>query len=474
MPQRPPSVRLSRRGFVSATAAWLVACNSSEPLQAFQAQQTQPATAPAPGPLADYGPLAPVADETTGLPLLKLPDGFSYLSMGWHKDPMTDGRPTPARHDGMGVVGADGDVLTLIRNHEVVAETGALIEGPASYDAKAGGGTTTLQFNTRSKTLEASWVSLSGTVHNCAGGVTPWGTWLSCEELVCGPGEMRMPFLRGDLEQEHGYVFEVGASRLDAAVPLKDMGRFRHEAAAIDPATGIVYLTEDHSVTRMAGFYRFIPRTPGKLVQGGSLQILCVANARDLRTGVVPDQWVDVSWQSIEEPDRGHAPGTNNMHGVLAQGVDVGGAVFSRLEGCWFTHEGVYFVSTDGGDASRGQVFLYEPANERLKLIYQSPGASELDMPDNLAQSPRGGLVLCEDGDRLGQLICGLSRTGQVFQFAQNNVILNGEIHGFAGDFRTREWAGVCFSPDGQWMFANAQTPGITFAITGPWRDGLI
>jgi secreted PhoX family phosphatase len=88
------------------------------------------------------------------------------------------------------------------------------------------------------------------------------------------------------------------------------------------------------------------------------------------------------------------------------------------------------------------------------------------------AVSPRGGLVLCEDGS--GQeFLHGLTVEGDIFKFAQNNV-LNGERNGFVGDYRGSEWAGACYSPDGRWLFANLQSPGITFAITGPWTSGAL
>lgn len=95
-----------------------------------------------------------------------------------------------------------------------------------------------------------------------------------------------------------------------------------------------------------------------------------------------------------------------------------------------------------------------------------------LDNPDNLTVSPRGGLLLCEDGDLDGQRLQGLAGEGALFPFARNAIVLNGEKNGFVGDFRGGEWAGVTFSPDGTWLFANIQTPGITFAVTGPWQNG--
>ncbi|MGH7960751.1 MAG: alkaline phosphatase PhoX, partial [Candidatus Binatia bacterium] len=97
-----------------------------------------------------------------------------------------------------------------------------------------------------------------------------------------------------------------------------------------------------------------------------------------------------------------------------------------------------------------------------------------LDNPDNITVSPRGGLLLCEDGDLVGQRLIGLTPAGEAFPFAQNNVVLNGEKNGIVGDFRDKEWAGACFSKDGKWLFANIQTPGITFAITGPWNKNVL
>ncbi len=116
----------------------------------------------------------------------------------------------------------------------------------------------------------------------------------------------------------------------------------------------------------------------------------------------------------------------------------------------------------------------YDPRNERLRLVFESPDKKILDKPDNITVSPRGGIVLCEDGDFIPQRLQGLTPDGRIFPLAANNVRLSGEKNGLRGDFREQEWAGVCFSPDGEWLFANIQEPGITFAITGPWEKNFI
>ena len=149
------------------------------------------------------------------------------------------------------------------------------------------------------------------------------------------------------------------------------------------------------------------------------------------------------------------------------------GNAAARLEGAWYGDSRIYFVSTSGGDAQLGQVWEYNPTAEQLRLLFESPGSDVLDMPDNICVSPRGGLVLCEDGDR-EQFVRGLTTEGRIFPFAKNNIVLAAERNGITGDFRDREFAGVTYSPDGNWLFFNAQTPGITFAITGPWLTGAL
>ena len=199
-----------------------------------------------------------------------------------------------------GRIAAGRGRVYLVRNHEVGDGPDAFAPNLA-YDPEAGGGTTTMEFDTHRGLLLSSWASISGTVRNCAGGTTPWGSWLTCEETTLGVGN-------GDLTKSHGYIFEVPASGSTltagpAPTPFRAMGRFSHEALAIDPATGWVYETEDAGSN--SGFYRFRPTTPGVLEDGGVLAMLGIAGvpSADTRTNQTYE-WRDVVWYVMKSgPD---------------------------------------------------------------------------------------------------------------------------------------------------------------------------
>lgn len=405
----------------------------------------------------DYGPLHPAKDENTGLELMSLPKGFEYISYGWTGSMMSDGNRTPGAHDGMAAF-KHGNKLHLVRNHEVGG--GTPFASPTYSSTDAGGGTTTLVFDPRAGTFLESYASLAGTRTNCAGGLTPWGTWLSCEETthVAADGT------------RHGYVFEVPSSGLSNAQPIKQMGRFSHEAVCVDPRTGIVYLTEDATPS---GFYRYIPHKNRRLAEGGTLQMLAIGETTMQTYLDGTGTTYDTSWVTIDNPD----PGPDEQS-VVQQGIAKGGAQFARLEGTWWGTKTAYIVSTSGGPVRQGQVFEYDPRAEKLRVVIASPGAEVLNNPDNICVSPRGGIVLCEDGDE-SEYLHGLTRSGQIFPFAKNTVVIPRDgMAGSsvrAGDYTGSEWCGSAFEPKkGEWLFANIQTPGITVAITGPWDKGAL
>ncbi|MHC2067522.1 alkaline phosphatase PhoX [Bremerella sp. T1] len=419
-------------------------------------------------------PLIPVRDEATGLPLLRLPEGFRYMSYGWTGDEMADGQPTPPAHDGMGVVGKKGNQLLLTRNHEMstIGPAFHFKEG-SPFDPSATGGCTQVVFDTRREQFVSSYGAISGTVRNCAGGVTPWASWLTCEETLNGPED------GNDLaryEKNHGWVFEVPADGTATAEPIKDMGRFVHEAVAVDRKTGYVYLTEDQS---HAGFYRFRPHQPGKLAAGGILEIAEVVGQEDLQGGFPDGSTFPVRWHRIANPALERTSPDSKVESVFDQGKKLGGSTFTRLEGCWYGNDLIYFDATDGGAAKAGQIWQFDPQKQTVTLLYESRSKRILNMPDNLCVSPLGGLILCEDNDYAGedplpQRMLALTKDGRLSNFAENNIVLNGEHNGIKGSYVDKEWAGSTFSPDGKWLFANIQTPGVTFAITGPWDDFLV
>jgi secreted PhoX family phosphatase len=441
-----------------------------------------------------YGPLVAAPDLRDGVHRLSLPEGFEYRSFSPAGALMSDFNRVPLAHDGMGVFNTSDGRFRLVRNHEDRNGPGlgtTAIDHNA-YDARGGGGTTTLIVNPFTRQLERDFVSLSGTIVNCAGGVTPWESWITCEETNAGPNS-------GWLKQ-HGYCFDVpaGANGTVPAVALPDMGRFSHEAMAVDPNTWIVYETEDNGgsfqgSSGTSGFYRFIANQPGNLVAGGRLQMLAIVDRpnydarRDQQTGVsLPVTWVD-----IDNPN----PAGTSSTAVFAQGWTKGGARFRRLEGCWWGNGAVYFADTSGGNAARGTIWEYRPDNHggTLTLIFESSGAHELDFPDNLAVSPQGSLLLCEDGDG-DQYLRGVTLGGEIFDFGKN----------IQNDY---EWAGATFAEaDPAWndrkirgnhkplgnrwdrvtLFVNRQgatgganpppagEEGLTFAIWGPWGDGAL
>ncbi|MHC0062540.1 alkaline phosphatase PhoX [Nostoc sp. UIC 10890] len=385
-----------------------------------------------------YGPLLP---DPNGL--LDLPEGFQYRILARTNDIMADGNPVPGAHDGMAAFQGPGNTTILICNHELSNNSATQVIVPNRYDPICRGGTTTLVIGPNRKLIK-QFASLGGTIRNCAGGPTPWGSWISCEEDVSVPGSGRTQF--------HGYNFEVPASATEPVtpVPLIDMGRFNHEAVAVDPKTGYVYETEDRGDSL---FYRFIPNVPGKLAEGGRLQALRIIgrNGVNTTTGFTVGQKWDVDWVDILNPN----PTSDT---VRVEGRSLGAARFNRGEGIWYDGKGAfYFVATSGGPVNGGQVWRYIPGEEKIDLFVESQSRNELDMPDNLVVAPFGDLILCEDGSG-EQFLRGVTPQGELYNFARNAL-------------NTSELCGACFSPNGLTMFVNIQTPGIIFAIWGPWKS---
>ncbi|MBW8484142.1 PhoX family protein [Actinomadura sp. PM05-2] len=420
---------------------------------------------------AGYGPV--IADPNK---LLALPKGFTYKVVAQAGvTRLESGEPTPSDADGTASFHR-GDQIVLVNNHEIGGDEPYAV--PAlpglTYDPGAGGGTTNIVLDRDGDRIR-EYVSLAGTHNNCAGGRTPWNTWLTCEET-----EQRAT---GKFTRDHGYVFEVDAFDRRAnqdPVPLKFLGRYSHEAVAVDPHTSAIYLTEDASGPNGL-YYRWTPPRhfhgrKGALRElalseggdtAGKLQALRAssggAHVPDLSLATTPGTRYKVAW--VDVPDR-DAKTTS----VRKQFTDDQITRSRKLEGAWWGDGGAYFVAsyarTSDGSAREhdGQVWFYDPRHETITLkaifgVNPNPDVDgAFDGPDNITVSPYGGVILAEDGEGVSHLV-GVTDRGTAYPLARN-------------DLNTSEFTGPTFSHDGRILFANIQTPGHVFAITGPWRSG--
>ncbi|MFF5536448.1 PhoX family protein [Streptomyces cinerochromogenes] len=412
-----------------------------------------------------YGPLVP---DPNGL--LDLPKGFRYTVLSREGDQLRSGEgPVPSNHDGMAAFAGRAGRTHLVRNHEnrVTARIPVPTVDGLTYDPAGKGGCTALTLDAGNRVLSER-VAIAGTAVNCAGGRTPWGTWLTCEETEDRAGT-------NGYTKDHGFIFEVHPTdpHRTGAVPLTAMGRFQHEAIAVDPRSGVVYETEDAFLKPFGLFYRFLPHKPlggvGSLRAGGRLQAMRVPGVPDLSTIQETGAHFDgVEWVDVPDPLAAATPTRLQDYGP--RGITHA----QKLEGCYWGGSCVYFVSSfarsaEGSAADHyGQIWRYDPRRRRLTLVVVFGPATDVQLPgespDNICLAPSGGLMVCEDGNG-AQHVFGVTRTGEVYAMARGRQNI--------GTPEAPEWgefAGVTFSPDGGTMYVNCYTPGTTFAVTGPWR----
>ena len=394
------------------------------------------------GRRAHAGTFGPLIPDPAGI--LDLPSGFRYRILDTRGDPMDDGYRVGGRPDAMGCfTGATPGTFVLLRNHEVGRndrDNSPLGPDqdppPEAYDVRGGGSVTRVVLDANTLERISSNVVLGGTYTNCAGGISPWG-WLSCEEST---------------SSDHGYVFlcRPDADRIEPPRLVSGYGRFKHEAAAVDPTTRIAYLTEDQGDSC---FYRFVPTAPAEPFDG-VLQAMRVIDSPqfDTGSGMQVGDSLAIDWVEIADP-------TPSSDTVRQQAQDQGAAIVRRGEGLWLDEGSAFVCSTSGGPRGAGQIFRLDPAGDTgtLTLIAQSEDTSVLDSPDNITVAPWGDIYMAEDGGGTDYVRI-LHPDGTISDFARN--ALSGS-----------EFAGVCFSPDGKALFVNMQADHLTLIINGPFPD---
>jgi secreted PhoX family phosphatase len=451
---------ISRRAMLNRSAAALGIALAGNLEGLFGDAVTQ---ASAHGRPVGYGPLI---DDPNGL--LSLPKGFRYTIVAQSGvTTLESGQPTPSDPDGTAAFAGRHGGTVLVNNHEVGGSEPYRVPPIPGYvyDEAAGGGTTTIEVDRHGRRIR-EYVSIAGTHNNCAGGRTPWDTWLTCEET------------EAILGKPHGYVFEVDPydqRKNRDPKPIKALGRYAHESLVVDPRSGRIYLTEDATAPNGL-LYRWTPPRWALPLRDGTLRTLpddagkldaLIAFTRkgehvpDLSVATEPGTKYRIRWVPVPERDA-------TTTSTRKQFTDDQITRSRKLEGMWWGDDGAYFVAsfartTDGSAAQHdGQVWFLDPKRGTIELklhfVYTPEDQdNDPDGPDNITVSPYGGVMIAEDGDGTNHLL-GATDRGDVFVFARND------------DPGDSEFAGPTFSHDGRTLFANIQTPGWVFAIQGPFR----
>ena len=363
------------------------------------------------------GTLHEVAVENDPHTRMLVPRGFSVRQLArtgerpvpgsdyvWHQDP--DGGATFPMDDGGWV---------YVSNAEV--------------KAWRQGGVGALRFNAAGELID-SYPICTGTTNNCAGGPTPWGTWLTCEEI------------------DEGLVYECDPTGQKLAVPVPALGVFKHEAAAVDPVHRHIYLTED---VEDGNFYRFVPDhypEGGRAdLRSGRLEVAVVAGDDPLQTR-------PVEWRPVPNP-MPRLGGEDLARREPATRYQVPGAeTFDGGEGCWY-HAGIVYFTTKGDN----RVWALDTNRNTLDLIYDkhseqafNPG---IDDVDNLTVSAGGDVLVAEDGSEMRLVVVG----PEVQPFELVNVI--GQ--------RGSEICGPAFCPNGERLYFSSQR-----GVAGDHTDGRI